>query len=303
MPNTCCCYPAGLLPAAMGDHAVRLKITEGQTLLTLAQIIIIFLVCLTMGNIPALAGALSGLMSAGPPIETDPNTPDADGRTKVILYYHEKAADNSGSLVYQTLYLTGSGEQVGLADAAGNPLLPQQYQDIKVLPQAYIVKQAGSWQFIDKNTHTPLNDYLWDEVAIDYGPNYEINSSLVTVARDNLYGGVDLQGSIIIQPQYDFFQTNSDALWPLILIKKDGYYGFISYDGSTIVPAIYDYAVLDSTIVYADENDATGQEIALIYVRLNGEWGAIYKEGSTASDVDWSTAPTEEVLAAAATQI
>lgn len=278
---------------------MRIKFTEGQTLLTLAQIVIVFLVCLALGNITALADNVVNFLKEDEGVQQDGSSPS---RKLVVLYYYEKSADgSSGTYIYQKLYLVGSGNQVGLEDAGGNVLLAKEYQDIRALPHAYIVKQNEKWSFIDSTSLEPLSEHLWDSVSLDLSAEAEIQSSLVTVKKDGLFGAVNHAGEIVISPQYDSFKTNSDALWQLITVQKDGLYGLINYSGEEIVPLRYDYLVLTSVVTYSDENDSVGHEIPIIYVCLDGEWGAIYKEGNGASAVDWQVSPTEEVLAAYST--
>ncbi len=278
---------------------VKIKYNEGRTLLTLWRVLLIFAICILAGGSSILAGfihdffsssaAIAGSLFTDEELEEDPSLR--------ALYYYQPAADgNGGAYIYLPLYLSGSGDNLGLRDGTGQQILPEQYQDIAPLPNAWLVKQNGQWMFIDKDTLEPLNDLRWDSAQVDVNDSHEITSNLVVVSRDGLYGAVDLAGNLVIEPAYDSFQTNSEALWPIIKVEKQGKFGFIDYDGNVVVSITYDYAVLDSTMVYEDENDSVGTEIPIIYVYRDGRWGAMYRQGDTSSAVYWSVEPSVEVM-------
>lgn len=304
------------LPAATGENArpladgtfqedtgVRIKRAEGQTLLTLLRLCFVFIACLCVGNTQAYADAFFGFVNnAGDMAQNFLKEEEAPPRVygePIVLYYREETADGKGwSLIYQQLYRTGAAGSYGLADAAGRELLPMRYQGVLVLPHAYALQSANVWQFFDRETLAPLSDQVWDEVELDLTEQNFIESNLVKVRKNGLYGAVDLRGSLVIEPAYDEFLLNAyQAEWPLIAVKKDGRYGYIDMIGNVVIDLVYDYTVMDMLTVFADENDAQGTEIPIIYVLRDDDWGAIYKENNRPSSVDWDVDPSAEVLA------
>lgn len=279
---------------------MKVKYNEGRTLLSLWRVVIVVAICVFFGGSGLLTATAQNFFDAGSSLAGSlaNNGSAADDRTVVLYYYEENAAGSGGYYIYEQLQLIGEAGAVGLADSAGNQLLPPRYEEVAPLPHAYLVKEDGLWCFLDKESLQVLADERWDTAQIDLNEKKEIASGLITVSRGGLYGAVDLRGKLIIAPAYDSFQTNSEALWPIIKVEQNGKYGFIDYDGNIVVSISYDYALLDSITVYDDENDATGHEQAIIYVYRDGRWGALYREGNGSSAVDWSVEPTEEVLAA-----
>lgn len=282
---------------------MRIKNAEGQTLLTLMKLTFVFLACLIVGPVQTWADATFYFISNAESmarsfiyrdeVEEDPAI---DGRL-VELYY--SYAQNGGAVyVYEPYYLIGDEGAMGLTDSNGQVLVDEKYEDILVLPAAYVLKQGGSWSFVDRQTLAPLSADLWHQVQPDRADSGLLASNLVLVERDGLFGAVDLTGQVIIQPKYEDFHIYSYAApWQLIRVRQEGLWGFIDLTGAEVVPARYDYVLLDTVVVYEDENDAEGAVKPIIYVLKDGDWGGVFRDArGQAKAVDWEIEPTEEVL-------
>lgn len=284
---------------------MRIKHAEGQTLLTLLRLCFVAIACLCVGNMQAYADAFYQFIGSAGDMARDFIAPEEDASVSiqgepVVLYFQELLPEGGGyRIVYQQLYKTGSESAYGLTDAAGRQLVPEQYQDILALPHAYVLKSGGLWQFVDAETFVPLSERLWEEVQPSLSEKGMLQGNLVRVRQDGLYGAVDLTGNVVIEPAYDEFVLYSYQVeWPLIAVRQNGYYGYLDMAGNIVVDLIYDYAVMSVTTVFADENDATGTTIPIIYVLRNEDWGAIYRQGDGPSAVDWQVEPSAEALAA-----
>lgn len=289
----------------------HLKENEGQTLLTCIKIAIFALACVAAANLGFFADAVVSLASNAEDTarsflnensDTEQAQAEADRRgTPIALYFHDRSAeDNATRYIYQVYYMNGQEGSYGLTTVNGEQILPQQYQDIRVLPAAYALKEAGHWRFYSRSDLSLLSEEAWDSVQMNLGRAGYIETDLLSVSRDGLYGAVDLTGQIVIEPRYDeFFFNSQEVEWPLILVKKDGYYGFIDTSGNVVVDLVYDYAVLNTVVAYEDENDAEGTKKPVIYVRKDDQWGALYRQSNgSPGAVEWGVEPTTEVLAA-----
>lgn len=282
---------------------MRIKYSEGQTILTLIRVLVVILACLCVGGAYRLVGG--AFSTAATARESVAEILESGGRqtvsgTPTVLYYSESGEEGGQVSSYQMYYLTGDAGAYGLCDAGGARILDEVYQGIILLPHAYLLQQQDLWRFYDKDTLTLLNDASWEEVEVLRSDNGRFASSLVSVKRDGLFGAVDMRGEVVIEPAYEYFQLSSlEADWPLIRVRQNGKYGYIDSTGQVVVSLSYDYAVLDTVLLYQDENDAEGTETPIIYVLREGDWGALYRNADgSSSEVDWSVEPSAEVLAA-----
>ena len=283
---------------------MRIKENEGQTLLSLFRLAVVALACLAIGSVQVAADKVFFLtVNAEDSVKSflaETQTETKYLGSPVSLYYKAADEERGGqNYIFEIYYLSGSEGDYGLVDATGAEILPERYEGIRVLPEAYALKEAGKWRFYDRNGPTLLSEEAWDSLDMDVAENGMIETGLLCVGREGLYGAVDLKGDIVIEPLYEDFRFNVlEVEWPLILVKKEGYFGFIDSVGNVVIPLVYDYAVMDTALVYADENDAEGTEVPIIYVLKGEDWGAIYRNNGAPTEVDWSVDPTGEVLAA-----
>lgn len=281
---------------------MQIKQSEGHTLLSFLRLGIVFIACLSVGNVQTWADATFAFFNNAETIideflNEQPAAKQVEG-DPFALYYRQPAESGKGmQYIYQQYYLTGSGDQHGLKDASGRELLPERYQGILVLPAAYFLNLGQGWQLFDRETLTPLSELTWDDVKVELSENGLLENDLIQVKKDGLYGAVNMQGQVVIEPIYEEFDLYSyDADWPLIRVKQDGLYGYIDSQGRVVIDLRYDYAVLGSITLHADENDAEGEVVPVIYVKLGEDWGGILKQGDQPAAVDWDIEPSQEAL-------
>ena len=284
---------------------MKIKNAEGQTLLSLVRLAIVSVACLCVAGAAAWADWAFGAAGQAGDLVGDILHGEAEAQAgghgqPTVLYYSEQDENGGQIRVYQVFYITGGENAHGLTDAAGQVLLPEQYQDVVVLPRAYLLRQNDNWRFYDRDSLQPLSEDSWDWIEVLRSESGRFISDLLAVGRDGLYGAVDMQGRVVIEPVYEYFQLSSlQADWPLIRVRQNGLYGFINAQGQVVVSLSYDYAALDTVTVHADENDAEGVETPLVYVLKGEDWGALYRvEGGGSGEVDWSVEPTGEVMSA-----
>jgi hypothetical protein len=109
--------------------------------------------------------------------------------------------------------------------------------------------------------------------------------SLVGVKKDGLWGAIDQEGKIVIQPEFDYIELNYyEEVEPFIKVKKDGKFGYVTYEGQPLVEAVWDTAFMDMLNVPED----------IIFVKQGDNWGGIRVEDNKAAPVDWNLKPSEE---------
>ncbi len=245
----------------------------------------------------------NNINAADQPLIDDPDQPDIQGRS-YTLYYDEKIYSDSMAgyrHIYKQYYIVGQENAVGLVDAAGTVLLPQQYQDIIILPYTYILKQDEFWGFYSRETLELLSDNIWNQAEIELSEQGKIISDLVKVNKDGVYGATNHNGEIIISPAWDGLELYTyEAEWPLIRVQQDTQYGFINNSGDVIISVRYAYAQLNTySVINTDEqgNENT-VTVPIIYVCEDGQWGGIFRDSDgDPTSVDWNIEPTTEVLA------
>ena len=129
--------------------------------------------------------------------------------------------------------------------ATGDFWLPAEYDYIYIYPSGYgILEQAGRYWII-----TPDNDIIpWDE-------GYEIahiGEGLVCVKSKSSgkYGLADMDGRVLIQPQYDESLEFSDGL---ACVSRDGNIGFIDTENRLVIDYNYEWGM-----PFADGRAAVG---------------------------------------------
>ncbi len=209
-----------------------------------------------------------------------------------ILYYTEPDSNGVDTLHrYKQYYIAGEEGHLGLYDASRNQLLPNDYQDILVLPYAYALKKDDQWRFYDKSTGTTLlAEDSWDEVTPEINHNGKYSTKLIGVSRDGLYGAVDQYGQVVIEPLWDEYQPNTfNTRWPISRVKRDDLYGYVDDEGDVVISVKWPYAAMESVL-----DEETGLENPVIYVYDGDRWGGIVQnDNGKPAKVDWDLIPDE----------
>lgn len=136
--------------------------------------------------------------------------------------------DLSGYLIFK------NDGKYGMMDSLQNIIIPALYNDFRGFRQIRYFKDANSYSL---------------------------------VAKDSLYGYIDLHGREIVPCKFELLEAeiNNNRIW----FKENHKYGFIDATGTIVIPALYDR-------VWSFETDITG-------VEKDGKWAFINKKGKVLS--------------------
>ncbi len=105
----------------------------------------------------------------------------------------------------------------------------------------------------------------------EYEDAFEFNDGLASVKLKGLYGFIDSEGNLVIEPAYDEGGHFSDGI---ALVRKNGLYGGIDKNNNSVIPFEYSAAILVSE--------------DLISVKKNGFYGAIDKNNNVIIPFEYS---------------
>lgn len=200
----------------------------------------------------------------------------------VSAYYREGTA-----LCYQQYYLSGEAGAYGITDAAGEQVLPAEYEEIVPIPTGFLLKQ-GEWRMTDA-VGRPRSPARWDSAEISRDERGMITGGLVKVGKQGHYGAVDMLGQQVIPMEYELLDLfTQEAGWDIVRVKREGRYGYIDRRGETVIPAEYDYAIMDTV-------EQEGEEVPGVYVLQGEAWGVITEDGG----IRWDAEPTAAMALAA----
>ena len=280
------------------------KKAEGQTILTFVRLFIIFIALLGSWNMQFVANAVFGFVRNADVLVRDfisdePSLSTIEGRPYVLYYAERSNDDKSISHIYKKYYITGEEGNLGLKDSSGQALIDGGFEDILVLPDAYLLKHNDSWGFYARDLQ-PLSDARWETAELELSDdNNLIVSDLVKIKRDGMYGAADMLGNVLVEPQYEEFDPYTfEANWSINRVKKDGYYGYIDRNGRTVIDLIYDYVIMSSIVIFKDADDEEGTLMPVVFVLKDEDWGGMLKQrDGSPGRVDWEIEPPAEVLA------
>jgi hypothetical protein len=158
------------------------------------------------------------------------------------------------------------------------------FQEYDLMLKLILAKRDGKWGLYD-NTGAKILPHLYEEIS-----NYEMldgnkANGLVGVKKNGLWGAIDQEGEIVIQPEFDYIDLNYyEEVEPFIKVKKNGKFGYLTREGKPMVDTVWDTAFMDVLNVPED----------IIFVRQRDKWGGIRIENEKAAPVDWSLIPSEE---------
>ncbi len=295
---------------------MTIKKAEGQTLLTLLRLVIVSVALLGGWGMQSIADAVFNFAYNSKAIISnflyeDDASPVVEGRLYVLYYDEHDEAERATRHVYKHYYVTGQEGALGLKDSAGRTVLEAGYQDILVLPAAFLLKEGDVWRFYDQELN-PLSEQAWDGVELELAENGRISSDLVKVELGGLFGAADMQGHVLVEPIYEELELYTFAAdWAINRVRYEGRYGYIDSNGNIVIDLIYDYAVMSSFTVYdqteteagetaaegGEGEEPAGIELPIVYVLKDGDWGGIYKRAdNSATGVDWQVEPSAQVV-------
>lgn len=292
---------------------MRIKYSEGQTLLTLFRLVLVSIALLGSWGMQKVAdecfyfahNAREIVRSFLTDLSEEEGAGQPEAKEAYVLYYSlYDEADQATRYYYSVYYLSGSEGAWGLVSPDGEQLLENCYQSIQLLPQGFLLEDESGFRFYDQELNL-LSDLVWDDADVSAREDGLIDCDLVRVCKDGLYGAVDFNGQVVIQPQYEQFDLYTfETDWQINRVEKNGKYGYIDRNGNTIVQLNYDFALLSTVKAYHEDEDPSdpeaGYDRPVVYV-LNGDtWGIMYKllDGST-GQVTWGVEPPAEMVEAA----
>ena len=155
-------------------------------------------------------------------------------------------SDNFGNIIVDTKYkdikplvegnkkefiiINEEGKQ-GIALSDKTVSLECKYDEIKNVTanNAYVVKQNGKWQIIDKDNSINIETGFEDVT--------EMSNKYIIVKNKNKYGVIDTKGAEVIKSEYDEL---SYSFGEYFVAKKDNKYGIINSAGETKLDFTYD---------------------------------------------------------------
>lgn len=159
------------------------------------------------------------------------------------------------------------------------------YENYDLILNYIFAQKGGKWGLYDQSGKLVLG-HSYEEI---FNPNmpdeYKVNGP-VRVKSDGLWGAINQDGKVFIQPQYDLIHmTYYEEVEPFIKVEKDGKFGYITWEGKPLVDIIWDTAFMDVLNVPED----------IIFVKNEDDkWGGIRVENEVAQPVDWNLQPHEE---------
>jgi len=159
------------------------------------------------------------------------------------------------------------------------------YENYDLILNYIFAQKEGKWGLYDQSGKLVL-DHSYEEILNPNMPDeYKVNGP-VRVKSAGLWGAINQDGEIFIQPQYDFIHmTYYEEVEPFIKVEKDGKFGYITWEGKPLVDIIWDTAFMDVLNVPED----------IIFVKNEDDkWGGLRVENEVAQPVDWNLQPHEE---------
>jgi len=141
--------------------------------------------------------------------------------------------------------IEGSVYGYGLVDHTGEWVTDMTYKNMRGYYDGVLVAQdasSGNWSFYDID-----GNLLFGEDAVFYDASVFVNglAPVSEIGGDNLYGYLDRDGNMAIQPQFDLASV-FDADSGLAMVRRGGAttgkYGFIDRTGAMVIDYTYSYA-------------------------------------------------------------
>lgn len=166
--------------------------------------------------------------------------------TTELIEYSNEFTDQKA--IFQDMLVIKQNNQYGVIQAStGAPLLEVKYDSVKYLPNTndFLVSSNNKYGIISKDTTVKVK-LNYDEIKI-----MDNVSGLYMIKQKNLYGVVDINGNIIIQPEYQQIGINIDSfaqngienkyiiLDELIPIKNNNLWAFFNLKGEQITEFEY----------------------------------------------------------------
>jgi len=158
------------------------------------------------------------------------------------------------------------------------------FEEYDIMLKLVLAKRDGKWGLYD-NAGTKILGHSYEEISNYEMPDGNKANGLVGVKNNGLWGAIDQEGKIVIQPEFDYIDLNYyEEVEPFIKVKKNGKFGYLTRKGKPLVDTVWDTAFMDVLNVPED----------IIFVKQGDKWGGIRIKEEKAAPVDWTLIPSEE---------
>lgn len=167
------------------------------------------------------------------------------GKLKIEEYSEEFSDEKA---IFEDMIIIKSNNKYGVIGATnGKPILESKYDSISYLPNTkdFLVKSNGKYGIIARDTSIKAK-IAYDEIKIMDNQN-----GLYLVKENNLYGVIDTNGKVIIEPEYQSIGVDAKSfsqngienqyiiLDKLIPAKSNNLWGFFNLKGEKITDFKY----------------------------------------------------------------
>lgn len=178
---------------------------------------------------------------------------------------------------------TVEGKSRDLLNEKGDTILSG-FEEYDLMLKLIFAKREGKWGIYD-NTGTKILDHFYAEISNNKMPDGYKAKGLVGIKKSGLWGAIDQEGKIVIQPEFNYIELNYyEEVEPFIKVKKNGKFGYLTREGQPLVDTVWDTAFMDVLNVPED----------IIFVKQGDKWGGIRIKEEKAGPVDWALIPSEE---------
>ena len=150
----------------------------------------------------------------------------------------------------------------GYIDKSGNIVIDFKYLEVSCFENGLAwVNDNGTPQIIDKSGNVKLNGT--DDYYIKNNFSEEL-AGVQSKLSDRKFGFIDINGDVVIDCEYDYYDDFSEGL-SAVKLNSNGKYGFIDKEGNLVIDYKYD------SVSHFSEG--------LSAVKINGKAGYINKKG------------------------
>lgn len=163
----------------------------------------------------------------------------------------------------------------GVADSAGNIILPLIYEHIGFTSGGVNAYAAGKYTLYDHKIK-PLSDLKFDGIM------YSGHKGLI-LKKDGKYGLMSIDGKNHTGFDYESMEVpeDHDLKFTIVLARKNGKYGVLDFSGKSYTEFIYDRIIPESLVFSSSRslepvfNGYANQPNLFYYVQINNAWGLL----------------------------
>lgn len=209
-------------------------------------------------------------------------------KSKGYTPIEEETFENKTAILDNMIIVKNSNENYGVINTSGEIILETKYDDIKYLRKTsdFLVSSNGKKGIISEDKTTKIS-LIYDNIQ-EVTNNNDI---FYIIQSSNLYGVLDVNGDIVIHPEYAQIGidvsaydkngvTNGYILFNKIIpVKNNNKWAIFDIEGNKITDFIYDALGCSNSKVPNTYGVLEIKDFNLLVVNLNGKYGLITLEG------------------------